>query len=138
TPSHQQLEKILRPSTLCKLINPPGGPDCGPSNPLQNLLKHSNRHLIPSQFEHTAHQQASSHSTQAHLHGATPWPRPPISSMASAKLPPWQKQFIGHSMKHSVSMDKMACMECSFCSVQPSSQAPPAMHWSQQFAHNHN
>ncbi|PLW23994.1 hypothetical protein PCANC_27788 [Puccinia coronata f. sp. avenae] len=60
------------------------------------------------------------------------------SAQPSQINPAWQKQFIGHSMKHSVSMDKMACMECSFCSVQPSSQAPPAMHWSQQFAHNHN
>ncbi|PLW42056.1 hypothetical protein PCANC_13120 [Puccinia coronata f. sp. avenae] len=137
--------------------------DCGPSNPHQNLLKHSDRHPIPSRFKHAAHQQASSHITQAHLHPsasssnlsngqrqASPFLMHELnrelesinhihqSAQPSQINPAWQKQFIGHFMKHSVSMDEMARMERSFHSVQPSSQAPPAMHWSQQFTHNHD
>ncbi|KAA1106319.1 Peroxisomal membrane signal receptor PTS1 [Puccinia graminis f. sp. tritici] len=139
------------------LIN---GPDCGPSNPLQNLLKHADRHPLSSRFEefnqsnHHQHQNASGSNNQLPQPSSSNIHRQPapflmndlknelesINRIHHSAQPPqieqaWQKQFMGSSIRPSVSSDEIARMDQSFRSVahQQPNQAPPSMHWSQQF-----
>ncbi|WAR51778.1 hypothetical protein PtB15_1B214 [Puccinia triticina] len=134
------------------LIN---APDCGPSNPLQNLLKHAERNPLSSRFDsqpqhanHTQHPQASSSNLSNSRQQPTPFLMndlhneiESISRSHHPHRPPqieqaWQKQFAGSSMGAPVSADEVARMEHSFRSVahQQPNHAPPSMHWSNQFA----
>ncbi|KAI9628313.1 hypothetical protein H4Q26_018114 [Puccinia striiformis f. sp. tritici PST-130] len=124
------------------LIN---GSDCGPANPLQNLLKHSERNQSTSSYEQRNHQQHAS-SSNAHRQ-ATPFLmndlRNELYSINQAHPPQidqaWQKQFAGTSMRPSLSSDEMARLEQSFNPTtqhQQPNQAGPSMQWSQQFTEN--
>ncbi|KAI7967618.1 hypothetical protein MJO29_000895 [Puccinia striiformis f. sp. tritici] len=124
------------------LIN---GSDCGPANPLQNLLKHSERNQSTSSYEQRNHQQHAS-SSNAHRQ-ATPFLmndlRNELYSINQAHPPQidqaWQKQFAGTSMRPSLSSDEMARLEQSFHPTtqhQQRNQAGPSMQWSQQFTEN--
>ncbi|KAH9457072.1 hypothetical protein Pst134EA_020971 [Puccinia striiformis f. sp. tritici] len=124
------------------LIN---GSDCGPANPLQNLLKHSERNQSTSSYEQRNHQQHAS-SSNAHCQ-ATPFfmndLRNELDSINQAHPPQidqaWQKQFAGTSMRPLLSSDEMARLEQSFHPTtqhQQPNQAGPSMQWSQQFTEN--
>ncbi|KAI9600882.1 hypothetical protein H4Q26_000676 [Puccinia striiformis f. sp. tritici PST-130] len=98
------------------LIN---GSDCGPANPLQNLLKHSERNQSTSSYE----QRIISNMLlfkRTPSNDAVSYERPQkeLYSINQAHPPQidqaWQKQFAGTSMRPSLSSDEMARLEQSF------------------------
>lgn len=134
------------------------GSDCGPSNPLQNLLKHADHHPLSSRLDDFDRSSATlGPSTSQTSSSSLILPRQSqttflmndikneldaINRLDQLPHPPnhidptWQHHFISSSIRPSVSLDEMARMDQSFRSLlqpQASLHQPPSMSWSQQF-----